>query len=245
MSKWWSMVRRAWAIWRLTGRYFRSAQVPSPCHYNFNGQWVCIAGERSLALVLENSWDDGYGLRRQKKLKTILDVGANIGVFSLHARSLFPDALIHAVEPSPETLVSLHQNTRDHRITVIEGAAGSSSRMASLQVGDDPTATHLTSETQETGVRCHVFAFDNLVRGMGGKVSFLKLDCEGGEYEILETETMKNVQHLACEFHAFAGREAEDGLRLLRAHGFTITQWIPFAQEGWHIAWASNLNFTE
>src|SRR5262245_45123028 len=49
--------------------------------------------------------DDEYGLRSlQFPIRTIVDIGANIGLFSLWARHNFPNATIHAYEPNLEAL---------------------------------------------------------------------------------------------------------------------------------------------
>ena len=46
--------------------------------------------------------DDEYGLRQLPfQPRTILDVGANFGLFSLLAAHYFPKAAIHAYEPEP------------------------------------------------------------------------------------------------------------------------------------------------
>src|SRR5476649_1482869 len=48
-------------------------------------------------------YNDCYGLRKiDGKVDSILDIGGNIGLFSLAARSHFPDARIHSYEPNPQ-----------------------------------------------------------------------------------------------------------------------------------------------
>lgn len=54
----------------------------------------------------------------------ILDLGANIGVFARHARSLFPNALIISVEPGPENIAHFKKFTNDDKIILIEKAIG-------------------------------------------------------------------------------------------------------------------------
>jgi len=45
--------------------------------------------------------DDEYGLEKlDAKPKTIIDIGANIGLFSLWAGLCFPKAIIHSYEPN-------------------------------------------------------------------------------------------------------------------------------------------------
>ena len=56
--------------------------------------------------------DDFYGLRSLPIVPdVILDIGANIGVFTTFARFLFPSARIIAVEPDPRTRALLVQYT--------------------------------------------------------------------------------------------------------------------------------------
>ena len=47
--------------------------------------------------------DDDYRLDRVKwPVGTVLDIGANLGFFSIAARNAFPEATIHAYEPNHE-----------------------------------------------------------------------------------------------------------------------------------------------
>ena len=47
---------------------------------------------------LDRPWLVGLGV------KTVLDIGANVGRFAITARKLFPDAHIYAFEPLPDCL---------------------------------------------------------------------------------------------------------------------------------------------
>src|SRR5690606_9981778 len=59
--------------------------------------------------------------------KLILDVGANIGIMTVHLSKRFPDATIHAIEPIPDNLEVLHANIKHYsfsNVVVHEIAVG-------------------------------------------------------------------------------------------------------------------------
>lgn len=59
---------------------------------------------------------------------TIVDVGANIGMFAAFARSEWPDSRIWCYEPVPEVAVLLRANFEDHPdVTIIEAAVEAAS----------------------------------------------------------------------------------------------------------------------
>jgi hypothetical protein len=78
-------------------------RMPGSFHLNGRDLRITAPDEKGLAYDFMNLvLDDEYGLRRlRSRPRTILDVGANIGMFSMMAGALYPDAKIHAYEPNP------------------------------------------------------------------------------------------------------------------------------------------------
>lgn len=66
------------------------------------------------AAVQEIVFAQEYGFIRSvlnsQSSQTIIDLGANIGMFSLYALSIWPDAVVHAFEPSQRTFQILARN---------------------------------------------------------------------------------------------------------------------------------------
>ena len=57
--------------------------------------------------------DDCYGCRElDDPVKTVLDIGANVGLFGITAREAFPDAIIHSYEPNPHLEQYLRNQAR-------------------------------------------------------------------------------------------------------------------------------------
>jgi hypothetical protein len=56
------------------------------------------------------------------------------------------------------------------------------------------------------------------------RIDYLKLDCEGAEYEILKNSTsrLKQVGRISMETHATPDRTVEDLVKLLRNNDFEV-----------------------
>ena len=58
------------------------------------------------------------------------------------------------------------------------------------------------------------------------RIDFLKLDCEGAEFEILaaSADVLKRVRKIALECHPFGLHTAQQMADLLKGHGFTVVR---------------------
>ena len=66
-----------------------------------------------------------YGLRKcAHAVSSILDIGANVGFFSVTSRILCPDAKVVSLEPDPTTFLQLLANCKHLRIQPINIAFG-------------------------------------------------------------------------------------------------------------------------
>ena len=151
---------------------------------------------------------DVYGLENLlQPPKTIVDIGAHAGLFSLAARLYFPGAIIHAYEPNPALWSNLDRQSEIGQFTVFHEAVAFSQGKAVLEFPGDTVFTRcVPSQSGEIKVT----AISEVVRRIAnsGIVDLLKLDCEGAEWEILkDVEAMKRVANLTMEYH-LAGRES-------------------------------------
>ncbi len=86
---------------------------------------------------------------RSLKLGTLIDVGANIGQFSLLARAIHPQILIHAFEPLPsaaahyERLFMHHSGVNLHRV-----AAGEMAGMSEIHISGRPDSSSMLPITE-------------------------------------------------------------------------------------------------
>lgn len=126
----------------------------------------------------------------------IVDVGANVGAFSLMAATLFPRARIYAYEPNPLIFSMLQRNIQrvGGNITAYEYALSDKRGDAVLRVGDVSVCGELSKVRGFSNYAEGSIVTEHPVRTMDvvtelsffEQVDVLKLDCEGSEREIVE-----------------------------------------------------------
>ncbi len=159
-----------------------------------------------------------------------LDVGANVGYFSVIASSL--GATVHAFEPGPSRAI-LQRNLKLHRserVTVYPIAIGSKEATVSFyhtpQMVQDGTARRPEFTTIVETSTVQQRRLDDVVPG---RVDFIKVDVEGADLDVLlgaEQILCRNPQaKIIAEWHpgsmAAFGHKAEDLPRFFRDRGFT------------------------
>ena len=158
-----------------------------------------------------------------ESVKAVLDVGANVGMFSAWARGRWPDASIVTVEPAPENLVVLHeQAAHDRRTVVIEAAvAPRDGEIAFVEGWGSGSHAPTTGEAATTVVRTvdwfPLFAAADLV----------KMDIEGGEWPVLADPRLRELKRLTLvmEYHRVGAPSLPAGAaarRLLEEAGFEV-----------------------
>jgi FkbM family methyltransferase len=162
--------------------------------------------------------DDEYGMERiHPPPTTILDVGANIGLFALHAVSLYPHATIHADEPNPLIFPFLEKNTLAWVIRPSHEALGSTRGSVSCVESESSR----TGTVIDGGIVPRSSLADALER-LGGHIDLLKLDCKGAEWYILrDTQSLRQVRRIRMEYHLSVDYRVDDLRRLLADAGFS------------------------
>ena len=174
-----------------------------------------------------------------------LDIGAHVGTFSTLFGKLHPTATIDCFEPSPDTFGYLRRNIDGNgladRIHVHQKALAGETGFAVFDLqGAGSGHNHLAfGELEGAGVRVETVAFDEVVAGARGPVEVIKMDCEGGEYDLVYKSSPASwsaVQRLVLEYHDVPGESWEQlrawftgvGLHVLRDERGPIagTAWL-------------------
>lgn len=207
---------------RSNGRYTRRKNIAQPFPMKFLGTSIELTGlgAGSTAAYCEVYIDDFYDLRklRREALGTIVDVGANVGMFSCFAHLCFPQAQIYAYEPNAAAFRHLESNTRNMGISLYQTAVGEEDGFSSFEMGNDTTLGFL-SDTGASQVK--VVGSKQLAEGKF--IDLLKMDCEGGEWRILRDAALLNrTKILVMEYHLVADRKLGDLVTLLSAGGHEV-----------------------
>ncbi len=139
--------------------------------------------------------------------KTVVDVGANIGMASIYFAHRYPEARIIAVEPEASNFALLARNVRPYpAITPIQAALWS--RDGEISINDpDPRVSRPGKSgfvTREgSGVAVRAISMESLMRATGiSSVDLLKVDIEGAEKEVFEAcDWIGSVGCLMIESH--------------------------------------------
>ena len=215
--------------------FFGTSRFLLPKSYYLNGRrlWVYAPPEKGLAYDFINLFfDDEYGLKSLHYYpKTIVDIGANIGLFSQMAGVLFPEAKIHSYEPNSRLHDYLNKNLEKVDAKLFSEAVGAEAGTGrSLDNGDSRTGVF------EKGGDTPIVAFSTVLERIGGKIDLLKIDCEGGEWDIFENAApFLSVRMIRMEYHLLDGKSLEDLRRAAGRIGFEIVKLEE--NSGFGIAW--------
>jgi FkbM family methyltransferase len=189
---------------------------------------VWILKESCLDLVYERgaNVEDGW---------TVVDVGAGLGDFAIHVARRRPRATVYAFEPLPESFARLEENIRLNGLTnvraVPEAIAGSEGAVSLYTVtglsGQHRTAGSGAATATVAPISVAATTLSRAFERLGiARCDFLKIDCEGAEYEILlglPAETLARIARIALEYHDNVTPHTHDELvRFLQARGFTV-----------------------
>jgi FkbM family methyltransferase len=137
--------------------------------------------------------------------KTIIDLGANIGLASLSLAAQFPGARVIAVEPHPETAALLRHNLAclGNRASVWEAAVSDRPGMMRLSLANENYNASLVRES-EHGVDVRVVTMADVIAAEKlERIDVLKIDIEGAERMLLagSPDWLRRVDLLLIEMH--------------------------------------------
>jgi FkbM family methyltransferase len=150
--------------------------------------------------------------------RTVLDIGANVGLAAAYFRLIYPDALIHCVEPDPVALSFLVQNApligncHVHQLGLYEGDcerpfySASNSVISSVSKNPYARTTPVSIKLRDAG---------GFVAGLGVKhFDLIKIDTEGSEVPIIRSlgPFIRDAGTIHIEFHSRDDRRTIDDL---------------------------------
>lgn len=145
-------------------------------------------------------------------MPVVLDLGANIGMFSMLVFSLCPTAIIHAVEPGDTTYEILESNRQAN-----PGLRWNTYRAAiwdeegKINFADNDTASTASYASPDGGNKqVPAMRLSDLIDKIGSNIDLLKMDIEGAEERVLyqSQQFLYKVDTLIVEIHPYRCNQA-------------------------------------
>lgn len=172
-------------------------------------------------------------------VEPILDIGAHVGLFEIYVRSLNKTVPIFAIEPEDTNFKTLQSNIEQNKLTKIKTfkmALGSRSESGRLVVSSDSHNHRLESaplsgepidegDTQENQPVEVLSLRDFLDKEKIQTISLLKMDIEGGEYDVFSAcmpADFARIKYVIMEYHNYGGLHYKSLETQLRENGFGV-----------------------
>ncbi len=181
-----------------------------------------------------------------------LDIGANIGYYSLLEAKLISDEnVVYSIEPDKRNIILLKKNIKVNSLKNVEVfnlAISNEDKLSIMNLSEESnlnTLVTLTEEEKNTyqiikSVPIKTLSIDSFLKGKR-PVNFIRMDIEGFEYEALEgmvelLENQKEEIKIMIEFHPkfyYGKRDFALQLKKLENHGFNV-KYIISAEKVYH-----------
>jgi FkbM family methyltransferase len=192
--------------------------------------------------------------RQDINIKTIIDVGANVGQFAIASAKFFPNTFIHSFEPVPDCVTQLQKNVkRLNNIKVYPFALGDAEGEVEFHVNEHSHSSSIlpladshrkafpNAQEKET-IAVKVSTLDDVFSSIELKSPvLLKLDVQGYEAQTLRggLKTLQRVDYVILEASFKPMYEGEmvfmDIVRLMEEYGFRFLRpvgWLSHPKTG-------------
>ena len=169
---------------------------PKVDHSNFDWGWFTTRDIKQKEFLIKEIFEDrAYETYLEvEKNDIVVDMGASVGPFSYSILNKKPKRVI-CIEPSTTELETLKSNIKFDNLTIVPYAISDANGINSIP--------YIFGETQE-GYK--TITFNSLIKDYKiSKIDFLKIDCEGGEYDVFNNENIwwlkDNCKKIVGEWH--------------------------------------------
>lgn len=155
--------------------------------------------------TLEQVYND-YNFTDLRPSDNVLDIGAHIGAFSLKVAPYVNK--VYSVEPLfyNELFVNMVRN-KVHNMVPLEYSLSEYTKHSVKSMGREKTVNGAT--------------FKELLGMCEDKITFLKTDCEGGEW-LIRKSSLSGIRRIEAEVHSFEGEKLEDFVKMLENDNYRV-----------------------
>lgn len=197
----------------------RSSHLAStPVNIELHGQRfsVGLKTRNELDVLLEIGLEDEYGLADVIPAKTIVDLGAHVGLATLRLIAGHPGSSVTCVEADPELIPRLERNVAGHPVRVVHSAIAASGAEQTLYRCDEASWGNSLTKTHpaQKPVQVPGITLEELIAPLG-TVDLLKMDIEGAEWDVLDQGIPDQIRAIIGEAHVIDSRRPADFLSAL------------------------------
>jgi FkbM family methyltransferase len=229
------------------------------CIVRFRSGLKCIVRNKSDAVVFfENFFLDSYeqeGLKIKEE-DTVLDIGAHVGYFTIYASKKANKGKVFAFEPSKESYKILEENIKLNKLKNVQTenyGVLNKSGISVLYVDKENQIGNTMFEDKKGSIKenVNVISIRDIIEKKNiEKIDFLKLDCEGAEYEIilnLPKEILNKIKIISMEVHKIEKLDITDIEKFLNKNNFQVKRKFLLSESSanWPMLYAKNQNFVE
>ena len=170
-------------------------------------------------IILDETWGANLYMKYGITIRsgdTVVDIGAYIGDFTVYASQAVGKGKVFAYEPFKLTYEYLCKNIKInncHNVMTINSAVGGKNGKTRLYIPKDAEFGSSLLDITEYGeceeVTINMCTLDSIFsKNHIDSIDLLKMDCEGGEYEILlsSEKYLKRIGAITLEYHQMKGR---------------------------------------
>ena len=157
-----------------------------------------------------------------------VDVGANIGKYTILVGNHLKNGKIIAIEPDPDNFVSLKRNVKLNKlrnIVCINKAVYSENRTLKLYKAEGSVGHSVIVKPSNNYIEIQGETLDNILKNIGVQsIDLLKIDVEGAESEVLKgsIETLKKSPNIKIIFEAWDANYLDKCKAIIEPLGFKI-----------------------
>ena len=223
LTKWMPKPLRKFVRKRMTIFVYTYGFRPSPViqeqmlRFSVSGRTLTVKADHRTALydmIVEVVDYDAYQLRKLRwdgsEEHHIIDIGANVGVTAL-VLSQVPRARLTCYEPDPGNCRFLRENLALNgidNVAIVQSAVSSVNGSVEFEADEESTGGRVLEKgptAKGARIKVQAVTLEKAVEQCGSPaVGLLKIDCEGGEYNIVEQMTQEladRIQNIALEVH--------------------------------------------
>jgi FkbM family methyltransferase len=175
---------------------------------------VCRGGSRDWDVIHELLFAGSYAhamgrIKTARHSPTVIDLGGNIGLFSLLTATQRHDITVHAFEPGPPNYRLFEMNLLANpvlaeRIHLHREAVGGASATVNWFFDENNPGGSSLYGTSGKSFPVTIRAFTDVVASIGGEIDLAKIDIEGAEFDLIRNTPpllWEKISAISLELH--------------------------------------------